>query len=137
MWKSRLRRSDCWEVRGDGTGIEEARKVLGVDLSRRIRERARRLRVSAASVFHVAWGQVLSRVSGRADVVFGTVLFGRMEGGAGVERVMGLFINTLPVRIEIGERECGVECTGGSWAVGVSCCVMSMRHCRWRSVAVG
>src|SRR5262249_12405818 len=96
------------DAQGDGTEIEEARIALDADLARRVRERARQLRVSAATLCHLAWAQVLGRVSApasrREDVVFGTVLFGRMQGGAGSDRGMGLFINTLPVRVQLGEE---------------------------------
>ena len=95
------------DVRGEGRGIADARLELDAGLAQRLRKRARKLGVSAASLCHLAWAQVLARVSGREEVVFGTVLFGRMQGGAGAERVMGLFINTLPVRIRVGEE--GVE----------------------------
>ena len=95
------------DVQGDGREIKEAGVMLGKDLSGHMRERARKLEVSAASLCHLAWAQVLGRVSGREDVVFGTVLFGRMQGGEGADRVMGPFINTLPVRIRVGEE--GVE----------------------------
>jgi len=94
-------------VQGNGVDIEEARMVLEPELARRLRERARGLGVSAASLFHLAWGLVLSRASGRKDAVFGTVLFGRMQGGAGVDWTPGVFINTLPLRVEIGDE--GVE----------------------------
>lgn len=91
------------EVQHDGSGIREARVELDRALSRRVRERARKLGVSAASIFHVAWGRVMSKLSQRADVVFGTVVFGRMQG-VGLDHVMGLVINTLPVRMQVSEE---------------------------------
>lgn len=91
------------DVRNDGSSIKKARLRLDEDLALRIRNQARALRVSTASVFHLAWAQVLARVSAREDVVFGTVLFGRMHSGEGADRAMGLFINTLPVRIHVDD----------------------------------
>ncbi|RWO15662.1 MAG: amino acid adenylation domain-containing protein, partial [Mesorhizobium sp.] len=89
------------EVRGDGSGIGEARRMLPQALNDRLREQARRLGVSLASLCHLAWGQVVARSSGREQVVFGTVLFGRMHAGAGADQALGLFINTLPVRLDL------------------------------------
>ncbi|CAM8755365.1 non-ribosomal peptide synthetase [Burkholderia pseudomallei] len=94
-------------VQGDGREIAEAARRLKPELSGALRGHARRLGVSAASMMHVAWGLVLSRTTGRQDVVFGTVLFGRMQGGAQSARALGLFINTLPVRMRVAQT--GVE----------------------------
>nr|WP_258400407.1 non-ribosomal peptide synthetase [Burkholderia pseudomallei] len=94
-------------VQGDGREIAEAARTLKPELSGALRGHARRLGVSAASMMHVAWGLVLSRTTGRQDVVFGTVLFGRMQGGAQSDRALGLFINTLPVRMRVAQT--GVE----------------------------
>ncbi|MCA6113197.1 non-ribosomal peptide synthetase, partial [Bradyrhizobium cenepequi] len=89
------------EVHGDGRGAREARRMLPQQLHQRLRSQARRLGVSLASLCHLAWGQVVARSSGREQVVFGTVLFGRMQGGAGADRTMGLFMNTLPLRLDL------------------------------------
>lgn len=92
------------DVRGDGTGIVEVQQEVEAGLANAIRACAREQRVSAASLFHLAWAQVLARLTGHDEVVFGTVLFGRMQAGEGADRALGLFINTLPIRISVGEE---------------------------------
>ncbi|NBF11896.1 non-ribosomal peptide synthetase [Pseudomonas sp. Fl4BN1] len=89
------------DVQGDGRDIEEAQLPLPDALSQRLREHARQLGVSAAALMHLAWGLVLGQVSNRRQVVFGTVLMGRMQGGEGADRALGVFINTLPVRVDV------------------------------------
>ena len=87
------------DVYGDGTRIEEVREQFEPDLAQRVRIQARRLSVSAATLFHAAWALVVAHTSGRDDVVFGSVLLGRLS--AGLEHSLGLFVNTLPLRLRL------------------------------------
>jgi aryl carrier-like protein len=95
------------EVHGDGLGLVHAAARLDFQVGERLREQARVFGVSAASICHVAWAQVLARITGRDDVVFGTVLLGRMQGDEAAERGLGMFMNTLPVRLRAGAEGVG------------------------------
>jgi amino acid adenylation domain-containing protein/non-ribosomal peptide synthase protein (TIGR01720 family) len=48
-----------------------------------------------------AWALLLSRYSNESDIVFGTTVSGRPTTLAGAETMVGLFINTLPVRLQV------------------------------------
>ncbi|MET0396749.1 MAG: amino acid adenylation domain-containing protein, partial [Longimicrobiaceae bacterium] len=56
-------------------------------------------RLTSSTLWQAAWGVLLSRYSGEEDVVFGATVSGREMGMDGMDGMVGLFINTLPVRL--------------------------------------
>ncbi|MEP7008816.1 MAG: non-ribosomal peptide synthase/polyketide synthase [Acidobacteriota bacterium] len=60
---------------------------------------ARREQVTLNTVVQAATGLLFARYSGQDDVVFGTAVSGRPPGLAGIESMLGLFLNTLPARV--------------------------------------
>ena len=71
--------------------------ALSASLNRTAREQA----LTLNTVMQTAWGILLGRLSGRDDVVFGVTVAGRPAELAGVEHMVGLFINTLPLRLRL------------------------------------
>ncbi|MGW4636713.1 amino acid adenylation domain-containing protein, partial [Nocardia sp. NPDC004415] len=66
---------------------------------------AAELGVTPNTVLQVAWSIVLGRMTGRDDVLFGTTVSGRPAQLSGVESMVGLFINTVPVRVRFDAAE--------------------------------
>ncbi|HYO56342.1 non-ribosomal peptide synthetase, partial [Archangium sp.] len=94
----------------------DLRSGLPVELSRGLGERKLQLDTAAAAALQgfvrqhhltlntlvlAAWGLVLGRHAGVTDVVIGAILAGRPPELPGVDAIMGMFINTLPVRVRL------------------------------------
>jgi len=89
------------DVHGSSGQVRQCKLALSEELAQNIRDCARGQGVTASVLFHLAWAQVLAICSSRDDVVFGTVLSGRLQGSDDNAQVLGMFINTLPMRIKL------------------------------------
>ncbi|MFD7839238.1 condensation domain-containing protein, partial [Streptomyces sp. NPDC059761] len=78
---------------------------LSEELTARLTEFGRGHGVTMNTLVQAAWGMLLARTTGRDDVVFGMTVSGRPPELSGVERMVGLFINTLPVRVRFRDEQ--------------------------------
>ncbi|MDH5597132.1 MAG: amino acid adenylation domain-containing protein [Candidatus Peregrinibacteria bacterium] len=69
-----------------------------------IKALARKHGLTLNTLFQGLWALLISRYSGEEDVVFGATVSGRPPALRGVESMIGLFINTLPVRVRIDKE---------------------------------
>jgi amino acid adenylation domain-containing protein len=88
----------------------EQSRDIGEQTSRAIEALARQQRVTVNTVIQGAWAVLMSRYSGERDVLYGVTVSGRPAELAGVEQMVGLFINALPMRVQV-ETEAEV----GNW----------------------
>ncbi|MBD0258654.1 MAG: AMP-binding protein, partial [Cytophagales bacterium] len=75
---------------------------LPVEVTRQLNALAGQYRVTTNTLVQAIWGILLGRYNNRTDVVFGSVVSGRPAEIPGVESMIGLFINTVPVRVRYG-----------------------------------
>jgi amino acid adenylation domain-containing protein/non-ribosomal peptide synthase protein (TIGR01720 family) len=85
----------------DGDGAERHSVSLDPDVASSLWALTRRERVTLNTIVQGAWALLLSRYSGERDVVFGATVAGRPPELAGVEEMVGMFINTVPVRVDV------------------------------------
>ncbi|WP_406320106.1 amino acid adenylation domain-containing protein [Streptomyces sp. NBC_01637] len=86
---------------GHAGGLWSARRTLAPTLLADLEATARRRHVTVGTLVHTAWALLLARTSGEGDVVFGTTVSGRFGDVPGVERMVGLLMNTLPLRVAV------------------------------------
>jgi mycobactin peptide synthetase MbtF len=84
---------------------------LDRDATTALAEAARTRGVTLNTLVQMAWATMLSALTGRGDVVFGVTVSGRPGELAGVETMVGMFINTVPSRVRLDPRKTvGTQC---------------------------
>ncbi|GAB3713966.1 amino acid adenylation domain-containing protein [Nocardiopsis nanhaiensis] len=96
---------------GDGEAARSLRVDLALteDEAADLTEGPARTGVTVNSLIQTAWALVASRRTGSDDVVFGATVSGRSTGLPGAESMVGLLINTVPVRARLAPGESGAD----------------------------
>jgi amino acid adenylation domain-containing protein/non-ribosomal peptide synthase protein (TIGR01720 family) len=89
----------------DVSGYAEHALQLSRATTARLQALAARQKLTLQTVTLGAWGLLLGRYSGEEDVLFGGVVSGRPAALPGVETMVGMFVNTLPVRLRVDGAE--------------------------------
>ncbi len=87
------------QTSGGGYELERIEIELAGSRTTKLRELANRLNVTMNTMIQTIWGVVLAKYNGKRDVVFGAVVSGRPPSIPGVDSIVGLFINSIPVRV--------------------------------------
>ncbi len=99
------------------------RAVLPAVASDALRAFARRHQLTLNTLAQGAWALLLARASDEDDVVFGAVTAGRGAPLPGIDSMVGLFVNTLPVRAKVPHRTSAVP-----WLVRLQETQVAARH---------
>lgn len=78
---------------------------LSESLSTGLTALAKETRTTLSTIFNLGWSLVTNYFSGETDIVFGTTVSGRPQELSGFDSMVGVFINTVPVRVKIDAKE--------------------------------
>ncbi|MBW5422927.1 amino acid adenylation domain-containing protein, partial [Streptomyces sp. BG9H] len=86
-------------LQGTGTALGRVEVPLSIDKGRELARRAAEFGVTLNTLLQGAWGILLSKLTGQQDVVFGAAVNGRPAELPGSDEMVGLFVNSLPIRV--------------------------------------
>jgi non-ribosomal peptide synthetase component F/acyl carrier protein len=75
------------------------------ELNRRMTAFVKDFKLTLSTLYYAAWGLLLLEYRDRRDMIFDTTVSGRSAGIKGIDHMVGLFINSLPLRIQTREHE--------------------------------
>jgi len=102
---SDVENSDTFFSKAALSEVKSYEYSLCKDISNQIKVFAKENSISVASFFYGVWGILAQKLNNTRDIVIGTTISGRDHPINGIENMIGLFINTIPLRIQTAEKE--------------------------------
>ncbi|MCU0285339.1 MAG: condensation domain-containing protein, partial [Acidobacteria bacterium] len=94
------------KVSGPGeSGEKRSEYLLTGDMQKKIHDFSRREGVTLAMLFYAAWAILLHKYTNMKNIVFGITVSGRDARLKGIQDMIGLFINTIPLRLNINPED--------------------------------
>ncbi len=91
---------DAGMDRNKGGEQQEMKLVFSTALTTKIQKYAQKNHLTVNTLVQGVWAFLLSKYTGKEEVVYGVTVSGRPESLSGVEEKIGLFINTIPLRVK-------------------------------------
>ncbi|MCC7416289.1 MAG: amino acid adenylation domain-containing protein [Acidobacteria bacterium] len=103
--------------------IADQELMIDAEATRRLSAMASRHRLTLNTIVQGAWALLLSRYSGERDVLFGTAVAGRPAELPGADRMIGLFLNGVPMRVGVDP-----DAPAAQWLRGVQASHVAIRE---------
>ncbi|OOM76971.1 gramicidin S synthase 2 [Clostridium puniceum] len=102
-WKNHLHdlenKDDCFVSKVKGISKEISYKISNFK-SNKIKEFAKENKILLSSLLYSTWGVLIQKITNSNEVIFGTTVSGRPESIKFIDNMVGLFINTIPLRVQ-------------------------------------
>jgi amino acid adenylation domain-containing protein len=109
-----------------GQAAAERETFLPSQLTADLDGLARSRHLTLSTLIHGAWALLLSRYTGKSDVLFGVTVSGRPPELSGVESIVGMFVNVLPLRVAVTEESNVV-----TWLCDLQASMVELRRFEW------
>ncbi|WP_346940654.1 amino acid adenylation domain-containing protein [uncultured Clostridium sp.] len=101
-------KDDCFSCKKVGTHKEISYKI-DENKANKIKDFSKENKVLLSSIVYGAWGVLLQKFNNSNEVLFGTTVSGRPENISSIDKMVGLFINTIPLRVKSDDKTTFIE----------------------------
>ncbi|MEM8677504.1 MAG: amino acid adenylation domain-containing protein, partial [Cyanobacteria bacterium P01_G01_bin.67] len=111
-WQTKLKgfvEPTCLKIYGQNLELESATKTesieLSIELSSKLKSFSKEHNLTLNTILQGAFAVLLARYTDSRDIVYGSTTSGRSQNLTNLESAVGLFINTLPMRVKLSDTE--------------------------------